>query len=166
MPVTQSRDREDDQHRERDAAHPAVVGTSARRERCHQEGPWYSSSIGGSPCARWSRIRRPEEARKLTYGPARPRQAASARVTAPFDKRGRAFRTFASTMTTSEAVDAVVKVLAPYIGDTMARSATEAHCQKLGIAGAARSSPEQLEACSASSAGVSTSSSGATSRRR
>jgi hypothetical protein len=37
-------------------------------------------------------------------------------------------------MKTSEVVDAVVKVLAPYIGDTMARSATEAHCQKLGIA--------------------------------
>ncbi len=37
-------------------------------------------------------------------------------------------------MTTSEAVDTVVKVMAPYIGDTMARSATEAHCQKLGIA--------------------------------
>jgi hypothetical protein len=37
-------------------------------------------------------------------------------------------------MTTSEAVDAMVKVMAPYIGDTMARSAIEAHCQKLGIA--------------------------------
>ncbi len=39
-------------------------------------------------------------------------------------------------MTPTEAVDAMVKVMAPYIGDTMARSATEAHCQKLGIAGA------------------------------
>jgi hypothetical protein len=38
-------------------------------------------------------------------------------------------------MTTAEAVEAMVKVMAPYIGDTMARSATEAHCQKLGIAG-------------------------------
>jgi hypothetical protein len=47
-------------------------------------------------------------------------------------------------MTTTEAVDAVVKVMAPYIGDTMARSATEAHCQKLGIAGATVS-PDQLE---------------------
>jgi hypothetical protein len=47
-------------------------------------------------------------------------------------------------MVTSEAVDAVVKVLAPYIGDTMARSATEAHCQKLGIAGAV--SPDQAAA--------------------
>jgi hypothetical protein len=36
-------------------------------------------------------------------------------------------------MTTSDAVEAMVKVMGPYIGDTMARSATEAHCQKLGI---------------------------------
>jgi hypothetical protein len=49
-------------------------------------------------------------------------------------------------MTTSETVDAVVKVLAPYIGDTMARSATEAHCQKLGIAAASPVRPDQLEA--------------------
>ena len=48
-------------------------------------------------------------------------------------------------MTTSEAVETVVKVIAPYIGDTMARSATEAHCQKLGIAGGTVR-PEQLEA--------------------
>jgi hypothetical protein len=39
-------------------------------------------------------------------------------------------------MTTTEAVDTMVKVMAPYIGDTMARSATEAHCRKLGIDGA------------------------------
>jgi hypothetical protein len=37
-------------------------------------------------------------------------------------------------MTTAETVAAVVKVLGPHIGETMARSATEAHCQKLGIA--------------------------------
>jgi hypothetical protein len=49
-------------------------------------------------------------------------------------------------MTTTETVDAVVKVLAPYIGDTMARSATEAHCQKLGIAAASQVRPDQLEA--------------------
>lgn len=49
-------------------------------------------------------------------------------------------------MTTTETVDAVVKVLAPYIGDTMARSATEAHCQKLGIAAASPVRPDQLEA--------------------
>jgi len=47
-------------------------------------------------------------------------------------------------MTTSEAVDAMVKVMAPYIGDTMARSAIEAHCQKLGIA--ATVSRDQAEA--------------------
>jgi hypothetical protein len=48
-------------------------------------------------------------------------------------------------MKTAEAVRVVVKVMAPYIGDTMARSATEAHCQKLGLTGA-RLSPEQVEA--------------------
>jgi hypothetical protein len=47
-------------------------------------------------------------------------------------------------MTTAEAVEAMVKVMAPYIGDTMARSATEAHCQKLGIAGGAVSR-DQIE---------------------
>ncbi len=47
-------------------------------------------------------------------------------------------------MNTTEAVDTMVKVMAPYIGDTMARSATEAHCQKLGIAGATVSR-EQVE---------------------
>ena len=47
-------------------------------------------------------------------------------------------------MTTSEAVDAIVKAMAPYIGDTMARSATEAHCQKLGISGTM--GPDQREA--------------------
>ncbi|HSD67163.1 MAG TPA: hypothetical protein VLF95_10705 [Vicinamibacteria bacterium] len=48
-------------------------------------------------------------------------------------------------MTTAQAVDAVVKAMAPYIGDTMARSATEAHCQRLGIEGAVISH-DQLEA--------------------
>jgi hypothetical protein len=48
-------------------------------------------------------------------------------------------------METAEAVQVVVKVMAPYIGDTMARSATEAHCQKLGLTGA-RLSSEQVEA--------------------
>jgi hypothetical protein len=47
-------------------------------------------------------------------------------------------------MTTDEAVVAIVKVLAPYIGSTMARSATEAHCLKLGIAGPM--SPDQRDA--------------------
>jgi len=47
-------------------------------------------------------------------------------------------------MTTSEAVDVMVKAMAPYIGDTMARSATEAHCQRLGIA--ATMGRDELEA--------------------
>jgi hypothetical protein len=48
-------------------------------------------------------------------------------------------------MTTSEAVEVLVGVLTPFIGDTMARSATEVHCQKLGIA-QGTVSPDQLEA--------------------
>ena len=48
-------------------------------------------------------------------------------------------------MTTNEAVDVMAKVLAPYIGDTMARSATAAHCQKLGIT-EGTVSHDQLEA--------------------
>jgi hypothetical protein len=48
-------------------------------------------------------------------------------------------------MKASETIGAVVKVLAPHIGDTMARSATEAHCQKLGIASAGPVRPDQLE---------------------
>jgi hypothetical protein len=48
-------------------------------------------------------------------------------------------------MTTIEAVEAMVRVMAPYIGDTMARSATEAHCRRLGITGD-ELSREQAEA--------------------
>jgi hypothetical protein len=33
----------------------------------------------------------------------------------------------------SEAVEVIVSVMAPYIGDTMARSAARAHCLKLGV---------------------------------
>jgi hypothetical protein len=33
----------------------------------------------------------------------------------------------------TEAVQVIVDVMAPYIGDTMARSATQAHCRKLGV---------------------------------
>ena len=47
-------------------------------------------------------------------------------------------------MVTSEVVRVVVDILAPYIGDTMARSATEAHCRKLGIAGSVMSA-EQVD---------------------
>ncbi len=64
---------------------------------------------------------------------------------------GLAFLTFCPGMTTSDAVDAVVKVMAPYIGDTMARSATEAHCQRLGIA--ATVTREQADALLAKLAG-------------
>jgi hypothetical protein len=56
-------------------------------------------------------------------------------------------------MTTSEAISAVVKVLGPHIGETMARSAAEAHCQKLGIAAAAPIDPAQLDALLAKLAG-------------
>lgn len=48
-------------------------------------------------------------------------------------------------MESSEAVQVMVDVMAPYIGDTMARSATEAHCQKLGISMGSPISSEQLE---------------------
>jgi hypothetical protein len=44
---------------------------------------------------------------------------------------------------TSEVVQAIVRVVAPYVGDTMARSAAQAHCRKLGIDG------ERLEAAQA-----------------
>lgn len=36
-------------------------------------------------------------------------------------------------MLTREAVQVMVSVLGPYIGDTMARSAAEAHCRKLDL---------------------------------
>ncbi|MGD8894810.1 MAG: hypothetical protein PVJ73_02140 [Acidobacteriota bacterium] len=48
-------------------------------------------------------------------------------------------------METSEALQVIVDVMAPYIGDTMARSATEAHCQKLGIPTDSPLSSEHLE---------------------
>ncbi len=38
----------------------------------------------------------------------------------------------------------IVEVMAPYIGDTMARSAAQAHCRKLGIEDTL--SPADLEA--------------------
>lgn len=47
-------------------------------------------------------------------------------------------------MTTQEAVHTIVRVVSPYVGETMARSATQAHCQKLGIG--TDIGPEQLEA--------------------
>lgn len=36
-------------------------------------------------------------------------------------------------MRAAEAVDVIVSVMAPYIGDTMARSAAQAHCLKAGV---------------------------------
>jgi hypothetical protein len=48
-------------------------------------------------------------------------------------------------MLASEAVQVMVKVMSPYIGDTMARSAAEAHCQRLGV-GSGPISQDQLEA--------------------
>ncbi len=48
-------------------------------------------------------------------------------------------------MLATEAVQVMVKVISPYIGDTMARSAAEAHCHKLGI-GSGPISADQLEA--------------------
>lgn len=49
-------------------------------------------------------------------------------------------------MTMRDTIDAVVKVLGPQIGDTMARSAPEAHCQKLGIEPGSPLTPDQLGA--------------------
>jgi hypothetical protein len=48
-------------------------------------------------------------------------------------------------MTAGETVEAVVRVLGPHIGGTMARSAVEAHCQRLGIATGDALSPAQLD---------------------
>ena len=48
-------------------------------------------------------------------------------------------------MEATRAVGVMVQVMGPYIGETMARSAADAHCQKLGISGG-QISPEQLEA--------------------
>jgi hypothetical protein len=47
-------------------------------------------------------------------------------------------------MVTHEAVQVIVSVMAPYIGDTMARSATEVHCRNLGVH-EAKIEPAQLE---------------------
>ena len=47
-------------------------------------------------------------------------------------------------MTTAEVVQTIVRVVSPYVGETMARSATKAHCQKLGIG--TDMGTEQLEA--------------------
>jgi hypothetical protein len=47
-------------------------------------------------------------------------------------------------MVTSDAVQVMVSAMAPYIGDTLARSAVEVHCRKLGVH-EATIEPEQIE---------------------
>jgi hypothetical protein len=46
-------------------------------------------------------------------------------------------------MSTEQALHTIVRVVGPYVGETMARSAAAAHCQKLGIGGEVGG--EQLE---------------------
>jgi hypothetical protein len=46
--------------------------------------------------------------------------------------------------TTEEAIHTIVRVVSPYVGETMARSATTAHCKKLGIG--TEMGKEQLDA--------------------
>jgi hypothetical protein len=53
--------------------------------------------------------------------------------------------TTSPALSTSDVVLTIVRVVAPYVGETMARSAARAHCQKLGIAGD-RMQPAQAEA--------------------
>ena len=38
-------------------------------------------------------------------------------------------------MATEDALQTIVRVVSPYVGETMARSSAAAHCQKLGIGG-------------------------------
>lgn len=38
-------------------------------------------------------------------------------------------------MSTEQTLQTIVRVVGPYVGETMARSAAAAHCQKLGIGG-------------------------------
>ena len=53
--------------------------------------------------------------------------------------------TTSPALSTSEVVRTIVRVVAPYLGETMARSAAHAHCQKLGISGD-HMQPAQAEA--------------------
>jgi hypothetical protein len=53
--------------------------------------------------------------------------------------------TTSPALSTIEVVQTIVRVVAPYLGETMARSAAHAHCQKLGIRGD-RMQPAQAEA--------------------
>ena len=47
-------------------------------------------------------------------------------------------------MATEDALQMIVRVVSPYVGETMARSSAAAHCQKLGIG--VEIAPDQLEA--------------------
>ena len=53
--------------------------------------------------------------------------------------------TTSPALSTTEVVRTIVRVVAPYLGETMARSAAQAHCQKLGISGD-HMQPAQAEA--------------------
>ena len=53
--------------------------------------------------------------------------------------------TTSPALSTSDVVKTIVRVVAPYLGETMARSAAHAHCQKLGISGE-HMQPAQAEA--------------------
>ena len=46
---------------------------------------------------------------------------------------------------TRDVLTTIVRVVSPYLGETMARSAAQAHCQKLGIE-AERIQPGQVDA--------------------
>jgi hypothetical protein len=48
-------------------------------------------------------------------------------------------------MVTADMVEEIVRAVAPFIGDNMARSAARVHCEKLGITEPAMT-PHQLEA--------------------
>jgi hypothetical protein len=48
-------------------------------------------------------------------------------------------------LSTSDVVQTIVRAVAPFLGETMARSAAQAHCQKLGISGD-QMQPSQAEA--------------------
>jgi hypothetical protein len=50
-----------------------------------------------------------------------------------------------SALSTRDVLTTIVRVVSPYLGETMARSAAQAHCQKLGI-GAERMLPKDVEA--------------------
>jgi hypothetical protein len=45
-------------------------------------------------------------------------------------------------LTKAEVIDALAAVLAPYLGETMARASAQTHCDKLGIRGDAISAAE------------------------